>query len=39
MSLIADFLSFSQLQQGKGSGEEAYNGMVDCLRKIVRNEG
>ena len=33
------FLPTSQLQQGKGSGEEAYSGMVDCLRKIVRNEG
>ena len=28
-----------QLQQGKGAGEEGYNGMVDCFRKIVRNEG
>ncbi|KAF2460865.1 mitochondrial carrier domain-containing protein [Lineolata rhizophorae] len=28
-----------QLQTGKGTGEDAYSGMVDCLRKIVRNEG
>ena len=28
-----------QLQQGKGAGEEGYNGMVDCFRKIVKNEG
>jgi len=28
-----------QLQQGKGSGADAYNGMVDCFRKIVKNEG
>ena len=28
-----------QLQSGKATGEEAYNGMVDCFRKIVRNEG
>ncbi|KAI9782716.1 MAG: Mitochondrial 2-oxodicarboxylate carrier 2 [Geoglossum umbratile] len=28
-----------QLQQGKGVGEEAYNGMVDCFRKIIKNEG
>ena len=28
-----------QLQQGKGTGEEGYNGMVDCFRKIVKNEG
>lgn len=28
-----------QLQQGKGVGEEGYNGMVDCFRKIIRNEG
>lgn len=29
----------SQLQKGKGLGEEGYNGMVDCFRKIIRNEG
>jgi solute carrier family 25 2-oxodicarboxylate transporter 21 len=28
-----------QLQTGKGIGEDSYNGMVDCFRKIVRNEG
>ncbi|KAI9674761.1 MAG: hypothetical protein M1817_001665 [Caeruleum heppii] len=28
-----------QLQQGKGAGEEGYNGMVDCFRKIIKNEG
>ncbi|MCJ1343780.1 hypothetical protein MMC31_001977 [Peltigera leucophlebia] len=28
-----------QLQKGKGVGEEGYNGMVDCFRKIIRNEG
>ncbi|KAI9864817.1 MAG: hypothetical protein M1813_002587 [Trichoglossum hirsutum] len=28
-----------QLQQGKGVGEEAYTGMVDCFRKIIKNEG
>lgn len=28
-----------QLQLGKGVGEEYYNGMVDCFRKIVKNEG
>ncbi|OAX84972.1 hypothetical protein ACJ72_00652 [Emergomyces africanus] len=28
-----------QLQQGAGAGEEAYNGMVDCFRKIIKNEG
>lgn len=32
-------LRYSQLQQGKGGGEEGYNGMVDCFRKIVKNEG
>lgn len=30
---------YRQLQQGKGLGEEGYNGMVDCFRKIVKNEG
>ncbi|KAL2353935.1 mitochondrial carrier domain-containing protein [Cryomyces antarcticus] len=28
-----------QLQTGKGVGEDSYNGMVDCFRKIIRNEG
>ncbi|KAI1490299.1 mitochondrial carrier domain-containing protein [Biscogniauxia mediterranea] len=28
-----------QLQTGKGAGEDAYSGMVDAFRKIVRNEG
>ncbi|EAS27646.3 mitochondrial 2-oxodicarboxylate carrier protein [Coccidioides immitis RS] len=28
-----------QLQQGTGAGAEAYSGMVDCLQKIVKNEG
>ncbi|KAI0022829.1 mitochondrial carrier domain-containing protein [Xylariomycetidae sp. FL0641] len=28
-----------QLQTGKGVGADHYNGMVDCLQKIVRNEG
>ncbi|KAI9782072.1 MAG: hypothetical protein M1816_002013 [Peltula sp. TS41687] len=28
-----------QLQQGKGVGEEGYNGMLDCFRKIIKNEG
>ncbi|KAF9640180.1 Mitochondrial carrier protein [Lasiodiplodia theobromae] len=28
-----------QLQTGKGAGEEAYNGMLDCFRKIIKNEG
>lgn len=31
--------STRQLQTGKGTGEEAYNGMVDCFRKIIKNEG
>ena len=31
--------SDSQLQVGKGTGEDAYNGMLDCFRKIIRNEG
>lgn len=29
----------SQLQSGAGTGEEAYTSMLDCFRKIVRNEG
>ncbi|SLM33734.1 mitochondrial 2-oxodicarboxylate carrier protein [Lasallia pustulata] len=28
-----------QLQQGKGIGNEGYNGMLDCFRKIIKNEG
>ncbi|KAI9814417.1 MAG: hypothetical protein M1827_003273 [Pycnora praestabilis] len=28
-----------QLQSGKGAGTEGYNGMVDCFRKIIKNEG
>lgn len=28
-----------QLQQGKGIGDEGYNGMMDCFRKIIKNEG
>ncbi|KAF2667683.1 mitochondrial carrier [Microthyrium microscopicum] len=28
-----------QLQTGKEVGEEAYTSMVDCFRKIIRNEG
>ncbi|KAK6086702.1 Non-reducing end alpha-L-arabinofuranosidase BoGH43A 7 [Seiridium cupressi] len=28
-----------QLQTGTGSGADHYNGMVDCFKKIVRNEG
>ncbi|KAJ4354529.1 uncharacterized protein N0V89_006266 [Didymosphaeria variabile] len=28
-----------QLQTGKAAGEEGYNGMVDCFRKIIKNEG
>ncbi|KAK7721517.1 hypothetical protein SLS57_005197 [Botryosphaeria dothidea] len=28
-----------QLQTGKGAGEEAYNGMLDCFRKIIKHEG
>ncbi|OCK83085.1 mitochondrial 2-oxodicarboxylate carrier [Lepidopterella palustris CBS 459.81] len=28
-----------QLQTGKGAGEEGYNGMIDCFRKIIKNEG
>jgi len=29
----------SQLQTGKGTGADSYNGMVDCFRKIIKNEG
>ncbi|KAJ4424936.1 hypothetical protein N0V82_000440 [Gnomoniopsis sp. IMI 355080] len=28
-----------QLQTGKGVGADHYNGMADCFKKIVRNEG
>jgi len=28
-----------QLQTGKGTGADHYNGMVDCFRKIIKNEG
>ena len=28
-----------QLQKGTGLGEEGYNGMLDCFRKIIKNEG
>lgn len=28
-----------QLQTGKGTGPDSYNGMVDCFRKIIRHEG
>ncbi|KAI0386299.1 mitochondrial 2-oxodicarboxylate carrier 1 [Hypomontagnella monticulosa] len=28
-----------QLQTGKGTGADAYTGMLDCFQKIVRNEG
>ncbi|KAI5922472.1 mitochondrial carrier domain-containing protein [Camillea tinctor] len=28
-----------QLQTGKGAGEDAYSGMLDAFRKIIRNEG
>ena len=28
-----------QLQTGKGAGVDGYNGMVDCFRKIIKNEG
>uniref|UniRef100_A0A093VEB7 Putative mitochondrial 2-oxodicarboxylate carrier n=1 Tax=Talaromyces marneffei PM1 TaxID=1077442 RepID=A0A093VEB7_TALMA len=28
-----------QLQSGTATGEEAYSSMLDCFRKIIRNEG
>ncbi|KAH6707692.1 mitochondrial inner membrane transporter, exports 2-oxoadipate and 2-oxoglutarate from the mitochond [Leptodontidium sp. 2 PMI_412] len=28
-----------QLQSGTAVGEDAYSGMIDCFRKIVKNEG
>lgn len=28
-----------QLQTGKGGGADSYNGMLDCFRKIIKNEG
>lgn len=30
---------YSQLQQGGGAPGEGYNGMLDCFRKIIKNEG
>jgi hypothetical protein len=36
---LALLTSPRQLQTGKEAGEEMYTGMVDCFRKIVRNEG
>jgi solute carrier family 25 2-oxodicarboxylate transporter 21 len=31
--------NYRQLQTGKGAGEDAYNCMLDCFRKIIKNEG
>lgn len=28
-----------QLQTGPATGPEGYNGMMDCFRKIIKNEG
>ncbi|KAG5961254.1 hypothetical protein E4U58_004303, partial [Claviceps cyperi] len=28
-----------QLQTGTATGAEAYNGMLDCFRKIIKHEG
>lgn len=28
-----------QLQTGAGTGAEGYNGMLDCFKKIIKNEG
>lgn len=28
-----------QLQTGKAVGDEGYNGMLDCFKKIIKNEG
>lgn len=28
-----------QLQTGAGTGADSYNGMLDCFRKIIKNEG
>ena len=36
---VAEVTIGRQLQKGKGLGEEGYNGMVDCFRKIIKNEG
>ena len=30
---------YRQLQTGPGAGGEGYNGMIDCFRKIIKNEG
>lgn len=30
---------YSQLQSGTIVGEDGYNGMVDCFKKIIKNEG
>lgn len=35
----ADEVTDSQLQQGRGVGPDSYNGMLDCFRKIIKNEG
>jgi hypothetical protein len=34
-----DFHIGRQLQTGKGTGADHYNGMLDCFRKIIKNEG
>jgi hypothetical protein len=40
VSCISSFADVSsQLQTGKGTGAETYNGMVDCFQKIIKNEG
>ncbi|KAI1638237.1 mitochondrial carrier domain-containing protein [Biscogniauxia mediterranea] len=40
VSEILTYVTYNrQLQTGKGAGEDAYSGMVDAFRKIVRNEG
>lgn len=36
---IADDEPHSQLQTGTATGADAYNGMLDCFKKIIRNEG
>lgn len=36
---MANDRAYSQLQKGGAAGEEAYSGMFDCFRKIVKNEG
>jgi hypothetical protein len=30
---------YRQLQTSSAVGEDRYNNMVDCFRKIIRNEG